>query len=1185
MSQNLVQNTQGNTQHKTDLKTDQNNPIFNPSIPEKPGKPQQYGRLYGNSDALLISNLVKQQNSLIVVATEDMNQALRLEAAVRFFLSDDEQYPVLSFPDWETLPYDVFSPHQDIISKRLETLYSLPETKRGLLILPVTMLMQRVAPSTFLHTNSLFIDVGDELNLQRMRQRLEAAAYICVPQVMEHGEFAVRGSILDLFPTGASAPIRIDLFDNEVESIRTFDPENQRTIKKIKNVRLMPAREFPFTKEAISFFRQSWREIFEGDPQKTSIYRDVSQAITPNGIEYYLPLFFEKTETLFNYISKTATFVFQGNIHQASSNSWTDINARYEQRRHDVARPILKPDSLYLDEGKLFEQLREYKQIQLQKHAIDTELSEAKQANKKQPESPAVNLNSKRPPDLAIATKHDTATPALYGFLKSHQGRTLFVVETEGRRQMILDMLKDYDIRPTGFKSWKEYSSSNTKLGITIATLDDGVILSNPDLALITESQLFGERVQQRRRRKAANKDNDTIIKNLTELNVGSPVVHQDMGVGRYLGLEKLHVGGFESEFLSLEYAGGDKLYVPVSSLHLISRYTGSAPEKAPLHKLGTDQWDRAKKKATERVHDVAAELLEVFAQREAARGHLFKINHNEYVKFSTDFPFEETPDQETAIESVYADMENARPMDRVVCGDVGFGKTEVAMRAAFIAANDNKQVAVLVPTTLLAQQHYQNFCDRFSDWPFRIEVLSRFKTKKQTDEAISDLKLGKIDIVIGTHKLLSDNIKYKNIGLMIVDEEHRFGVRQKEKIKAFSSSVDLLTLTATPIPRTLNMSLAGLRDLSIISTPPEHRLAVKTFVSQWDDTTLREACQREIKRGGQVYFLHNDVSSMERIARELKDLIPEAEVELAHGQMPEKQLEQIMFDFYHRRFNILVCSTIVESGIDVPTANTIIINRADKLGLAQLHQLRGRVGRSHHRAYAYLFVPPQKLMTDDAKKRIDAIESLEELGAGFMIASHDLEIRGAGELLGEEQSGQIHAIGFSLYSEMLEKAVAALKRGEQPQLDRPLDHGAEIDMQVPALIPEDYLPDVHSRLTLYKRIASSENEDQLRELQVEMIDRFGLMPDPLKNLIRVTELKLMANPLGIKKIDMNAKGGRIIFDEKPNIDPMKIIGLIQKKPAIYKLDGQTKLRIVKDLESPDTRFDAIESLLKNFSE
>ncbi|MDH5258270.1 MAG: transcription-repair coupling factor, partial [Gammaproteobacteria bacterium] len=796
-----------------------------------------------------------------------------------------------------------------------------------------------------------------------------------------------------------------------------------------------------------------------------------------------------------------------------------------------------------------------------------------------------LNLNSKRPPDLGIASKHDQVDPPLYNFLKLNPGRILFVVETEGRRQMILEMLKGHDVRPTGFDTWKDFTTSSTKLGIAIATLDDGIILTNPDIALITESQLFGERVQQRRRRKAANKDNDAIIKNLTELSIGSPVVHQDLGVGRYVGLQKLTVGGFESEFLALEYADNDKLYVPVSSLHLISRYTGSSPEKAPLNKLGTDQWERAKKKATERIHDVAAELLEVFAQREAARGHVFKINHDEYMKFSNDFPFEETPDQETAIQSVYDDMQKERPMDRVVCGDVGFGKTEVAMRAAFIAANDNKQVAVLVPTTLLAQQHYQNFCDRFSDWPFRIEVLSRFKSKKQTDEAIADLKNGKIDIVIGTHKLLSDNIKYKDIGLMIVDEEHRFGVRQKEKIKAFSANVDLLTLTATPIPRTLNMSLAGLRDLSIISTPPEHRLAVKTFVSQWDDVTLREACQREIKRGGQVYFLHNDVSSMERIAREISELVPEAEVEIAHGQMPEKQLEQIMFDFYHRRFNVLVCSTIVESGIDVPTANTIIINRADKLGLAQLHQLRGRVGRSHHRAYAYLFVPPQNLMTEDAKKRIDAIESLEELGAGFMIASHDLEIRGAGELLGEEQSGQIHAIGFSLYSEMLEKAVAALKRGEQPQLDRPLDHGAEVDMQVPALIPEDYLPDVHSRLTLYKRIASTENEEQLRELQVEMIDRFGLLPDPLKNLIRVTELKLMANPLGIEKIDMYAKGGRITFNEQPNINPMKIIGLIQKQPAIYKLDGQTKLRIIKNLETPEERFETIESLLKSFSE
>jgi len=1156
--------------------SDQKLSVFSSNLPKKEGKKLNYGSLYGNSDALLVSQLAQQHDSMTIVATENMNQALQMESALKFFLKGHDNYPILSFPDWETLPYDVFSPHQDIISQRLETLFRLPNCTNGILILPISMLMQRVAPKTFLNANTLFIDKGDEINLQRMRQRLESCAYVCVPQVMEHGEFAVRGSILDLFPTGSKHPIRIDLFDNEVESIRTFNPETQRTLEKINKVRLMPAREFPFTKEAISFFRQSWRENFEGDPSRAQIYSDVSQGITPNGLEYYLPLFFEETNTLFNYIPKSALFVFHGDLEAASEHTWDDISDRYEERRYDTQRPILKPEKLFLDKEKTFEQLRSYLQVQIKSHEFDTTLDQ---------NNDAINVSTQLPTELSITQRLENQPAPLYPFLSSYGGRVLLAAETQGRREMIITMLRDHDIHPQSFNSWQAFLDSDAKLGICIASLETGFHLLEPKLCLISEPQLFGERIQQRRRRKAATRDNDAIIKNLTELSIGAPVVHQDMGVGRYLGLQKLSVGELESEFLTLEYAGGDKLYVPVASLGLISRYTGSAPEKAPLHKLGTDHWDKAKRKAAEKVRDVAAELLEVFARREAARGYGCKTNMDEYNQFASAFPFEETPDQETAIENVLEDMQTEKPMDRVICGDVGFGKTEVAMRAAFIAANDNKQVCVLVPTTLLAQQHYENFVDRFSDWPVRVEVLSRFKSKKQTDQILKEMEEGKIDIVIGTHKLLSDTVKFKNIGLLIVDEEHRFGVRQKEKIKAFATNVDLLTLTATPIPRTLNMSLAGLRDLSIIATPPAHRLAVKTFVTQSNNTLLKEAAQREIKRGGQLYFLHNDVSSIERIARELEELIPEAKVEVAHGQMREKELESIMFDFYHHRFNILVCTTIVESGIDVPTANTIIINRADKLGLAQLHQLRGRVGRSHHRAYAYLFVPPQNLMTEDAKKRLAAIESLEELGAGFMLASHDLEIRGAGELLGEEQSGQIHEIGFSLYSELLEKAVKALKEGKQPDLDRPLDHGAEVEMNVPALIPDDYLPDVHARLTLYKRIASCENNEELRELQVEMIDRFGLLPDQLKNLIHITEVKFTANQLGIDKIEMTAKGGRIIFNEQPNIDPMKIISMIQKAPMTYKLDGQNKLKIIRSLEEAKSRFTFLEELLKLLSD
>jgi len=1145
--------------------------VFEPILPDSNAKHISFGNLYGSSDALLISNLTEKFSGLTVVVTDNMNEALRLEIALRFFRKGDESLNILSFPDWETLPYDVFSPHQDIISQRLSTLYHLPKTEKGILIIPVTMLMQRLAPHEFATDNSFFIKTGDSLNIQKFRKRLEASAYNCVSQVMEHGEFAIRGSIIDLFPAGTDNPIRIDLFDEDVESIRTFDSETQRTIEKIENIQLMPAREFPFTDEAISFFRQSWRETFEGDPQRSQVYKDVSIGITPAGIEYYLPLFFNNTATIFDYISENSQFIFQSNYLSAAESFWQEVNDRYEQRRHDIERPILQPNKLYLDFELLKDQLETFPGVSLQNHSLDIELGNS---NKQ------FNFESKSLPKVTLISKHEEKIGDFYSFHKQFSGRILLIAETEGRREVLLNVLHDNGVYPKQYTCWKEFLSSKEKLGLCISPLEQGLSIQNPEICILVESQLFGERVQQRRRRKSYQRDNEAIIKNLTELNEGSPVVHQDMGVGRYLGLQKLTVGGMESEFLTLEYAEGDKLYVPVSSLHLISRYTGSSPENAPLHKLGTDQWDRAKRKAAEKVHDVAAELLEIFARREASRGFAFKPSMEEYYQFSNAFPFEETPDQENAIENVLQDMQNERPMDRVVCGDVGFGKTEVAMRAAFIATNCNKQVCVLVPTTLLAQQHYQNFCDRFADWPIRVEVMSRFKTKKELDKVLEDLASGKIDIVIGTHKLLSDTTKFSDLGLLIVDEEHRFGVRQKEKIKSFVANVDYLTLTATPIPRTLNMALSGLRDLSIIATPPAHRLAVKTFVSQWDNNTLKEACQRELKRGGQVYLLHNDVSTIDRIAREISELIPEADVDIAHGQMREKELERVMFDFYHKRFNILICTTIVESGIDVPTANTIIINRADKLGLAQLHQLRGRVGRSHHRAYAYMITPPTKVMTADAKKRIDAIESLEELGSGFMLASHDLEIRGAGELLGEGQSGQIHEIGFSMYSEMLEKAVSALKRGEQPQLDRPLDHGAEVDMNIPALIPDDYLPDVHTRLTLYKRIASVTDNDDLRELQVEMIDRFGLLPDQVKNLMRVTSLKLRANPLGIEKVEMHGKGGRVIFEDNPNIDPMIIIGLIQKEPTVYKLDGQNKLRISKTLNEADSRFICIEQLL-----
>ena len=1139
-----------------------------PELNPQAGQRNRWGQLYGSSDALVIAQMAQQagrDSKPIIIITPDTPTATRLEYDIRFYV--DETIPVLIFPDWEILPYDVFSPHQDIISERLATLSKLPGLKQGVLIVPVATILHRLAPTHYLEGNCFQIDVGQKLDLQSMRTRLDNGGYRRVSQVIEHGEFAVRGSILDLFPMGNSQPFRIELFDDEVESIRSFDPESQRSIEKINNINLLPAREFPFTKDVITQFRQAYRVQFEGDPQASTIYHEVSNSNTPPGIEYYLPLFFENTNTLFDYLPDECVIFNLEGVTEAVQSFWSDVEERFEQSRHDVTRPILPPNKLFLRENELFECIGKQHQITLQHFET--------------PENPgAFNFSTKQPPQLTLDVRSEQPSAKLLDFISEFDGRVLFCAESTGRRETLLEILKGAGLHPVSVNSWKEFLSTDNKLVITVAGLEAGLLLPEYKISLIAEPQLFGEQVLQQRRRQRKARDADQIIKNLVELEVGSPVVHEDNGIGRYLGLQTISVGDMEQEFLTLEYAGGDKLFVPVSHLHLISRYSGSSPETAPLHKLGSGQWEKAKRKAREKVRDVAAELLSIYAKREARKGHVYHVDENQYASFCASFPFEETPDQQEAIEGVFNDLRTDKPMDRLVCGDVGFGKTEVAMRAAFIAVQDGKQVAMLVPTTLLAQQHFENFQDRFADWPVRIAVISRFRSKKEQDATLKGLEDGTIDIIIGTHKLIHGGIKYKRLGLVIIDEEHRFGVRQKDKFKALRSEVDLLTLTATPIPRTLNMSFSGLRDLSIIATAPERRLAVKTFVSQWNDTLLKEACLREIRRGGQVFFLHNKVETIEKMARDIEELVPEAKVEIAHGQMRERDLEHVMADFYHHRFNILVCTTIIETGIDIPNANTIIINRADNFGLAQLYQLRGRVGRSHHQAYAYLVVPPRNVMTADAIKRLEAIESIQDLGAGFTLATHDMEIRGAGELLGEGQSGHMHEIGFTLYLELLERAVAALKEGKEPELDRPLDHGAEIDFGIPALLPDDYLPDVHTRLIQYKRIASAENYDELRELQVEMIDRFGLLPEQAKNLFRITEQKLKATPLGITKIEMGDSSGRVQFTAEPNIDPMKIISLIQTQSKTYKMDGQDKLRIVQDMPDGESRFAASEILL-----
>lgn len=1129
-------------------------------------KNYQWGQLYGSSYGLVLHEAARSLNALLLVLVPETHDVDVLVDQLDFFKESDG-LPLLAFPDWETLPYDAFSPHQDIVSQRLETLYQLPDIQRGLLITTPATLMQRLAPQSYIHSHALILNQGDQLDISAFRKQLDNAGYFCVPQVTQHGEFSVRGSLIDLYPAGSKHPYRIDLFDDEIESIRSFDIETQRTVADAQAIRLLPAREFPLDEAGITRFRQGFRRSFDGNPKDCPIYNDISDGLASAGAEYYLPLFFEETATLFDYLPGN-TILFTIDDALAKTEDWFEqITERYEVHRHDRQRPILPPEQVFVIPDDLIEQCKSFDRVDLQRFAFEHQTKRVK------------NFSTASITDVRINARAEDPALLLRQFLNSFEGDVLITAESAGQREMLLELLKGFDIRPQLKENWQDFYSNPEPLCLTVSGIAEGVSLKDCNIAILTGQQILGKRTRQlsksRRRREA-----EAVFADLGELRPGSPVVHEDHGVGRYLGLQTLEMNGYEEEFLALKYAGNDKLYVPVSSLSLINRYTGGSDETAPLHRLGGEQWQKIKRKAAEKVRDVAVELLDIYARRAALPGYAMPLDPVEYEAFSSSFPFEETEDQGNAIVDVIEDLKADKPMDRVVCGDVGFGKTEVAMRAAFVAAQAGRQVAILTPTTLLAQQHFQNFRDRFADWPIYIEVLSRFRSKKEASEVIKQLESGKVDIIIGTHKLLQDDVKYKNLGLVIIDEEHRFGVRQKEKLKKMRTEVDMLTLTATPIPRTLNMSLSGLRDLSIIATPPMQRLSVKTFVSEWRDILIQEACLREIKRGGQVYFLHNDVSSIEKAADELRKLVPQARIEVAHGQMRERRLEQVMLDFYHRKFNVLVCSTIIESGIDVPTANTILMNRADKLGLAQLHQLRGRVGRSHHQAYAYLIIPPRKTMTADAIKRIEAVESLEDLGAGFTLASHDLEIRGSGELLGEGQSGQISEIGFTLYNDLLNRTVAALKSGKSPELSRSMDRGPEIDLHLPALLPDDYVADVHTRLILYKRIANAEDKNELKELQIELIDRFGLLPDAAKNLFRIAALKLDATQLGIRKITAVEAMGKIVFDNNPDIDPGMIIGMIQQSPNVYRFDGQDMLRFTIDMPETEDRFVQVEKLL-----
>lgn len=1133
------------------------------SLPSKAGDVRQLGELVGSAFAIEAARIAEQHDGLVVLIASDMQNALQLTSEIGQFTTLN----VNTLPDWETLPYDSFSPHQDIISSRLSMLYQLPLMEKGLLILPVNTLMQRVCPHSFLHSHALVMQRGDKLSRDTLIRQLDQAGYRHVEQVMVHGEYATRGALLDLFPMGSEAPYRLDFLDDEIDSLRSFDADTQRTLNEVDAISLLPAHEFPTDKASIERFRTQWREQFDVLRESEHLYQQVSRGTLPAGIEYWQPLFFdEPLPPLFSYFPKQTLLVNTGDLAGSSERFWQDTGNRYENRRVDPMRPLVEPAALWLAPDVLFAELKRWPRIQLLSQALPK-----KAAN--------TNLGYAVLPALHQPDNQQNPLDPLRTLLEAHrEDRVIFSVESQGRRERLQEMLARIKLRPTSISQFTDAQQAGAYLMVGAA--EKGFIAAPQQLIFICENDLLGERVVRRRQdtRRAINPD--VLIRNLAELHPGQPVVHLDHGVGRYVGMTTLETGGVTAEYLVLNYANEAKLYIPISSLHLISRYAGGADENAPLHKLGSDAWNRARQKAAEKVRDVAAELLDIYAQRAAKTGFAFTQNREHYQQFCESFPYDTTPDQKQAISAVISDMCQPLAMDRLVCGDVGFGKTEVAMRAAFLAVENNKQVAVLVPTTLLAQQHYDNFRDRFADWPVRVEMLSRFRSAKEQTQVLQDAADGKVDILIGTHKLLMSDLQWSDLGLLIVDEEHRFGVRHKERIKAMRADVDILTLTATPIPRTLNMAMSGMRDLSIIATPPARRLAVKTFVREYDALTVREAILREILRGGQVYYLYNDVENITKAAEKLAELVPEARIGIGHGQMRERELEKVMNDFHHQRFNVLVCTTIIETGIDIPTANTIIIERADHFGLAQLHQLRGRVGRSHHQAYAWLLTPHPKAMTTDARKRLEAIASLEDLGAGFALATHDLEIRGAGELLGDDQSGQMETLGFTLYMELLENAVESLKAGKEPSLEDLSHRHTDVELRMPALIPDEFISDINTRLSLYKRIASASESAELNDIKVEMIDRFGLLPDPTRNLLMQTEIRLHAESLGIAKIEAGEKGGYIEFAEHNNVDPGWLIGLLQQDPKQWKLEGPVKLRFTRDLSERQLRIDWLMELL-----
>ncbi|HTT06012.1 MAG TPA: transcription-repair coupling factor [Steroidobacteraceae bacterium] len=1145
--------------------------LLNPPLPASGAAHWQWRGLSGSARALALAEAASQDARPWIFIAADVRELERLRSELYFFAQD--ALPVLTLPDWEVLPYDVFSPHPDIVSERLRTLSHLAAFSHGLLLLSADNLLARLPPASYVHARSFHLQQGQLLAIDPLRERLVQSGYVSVSQVTGPGEFALRGSLFDVFPMGVEQPVRVDLLDDRIDSIRRFDPESQRSLEALTSLELLPARELPLDAAAVRDFRRRYRERFEGDVTRMPIYRGVSEGLAPPGIEFYLPLFFESTSHIGGYLPREAVIATDLDLPEALGRTWQSILERYEERRHDIERPLLAPAEAFVDPPTALAALAAYPQVDMERFG----------APDPEPQPTAHEFHTAPAPEFRLDARAAEPLAPLTLFLQGYAGRVLIAADSPGRREVIVEMLAAHGRSPRALPGWQAFAAGDAQLAICVAEDIAGLALVEPPLLLLGETQLFGTRArQERRRRRSAVSDPAAILRDLTSLEPGAPVVHETYGVGRYVGLQIMEIGGQPAEFVALEYRDGDRIYVPVHALHLINRYTGGAPESAPLHKLGTDQWERARRRAAEAVRDVAAELLDLHARRAARQAQPLAARELEYQSFANGFPFEETADQAEAIRQVLQDLSGATPMDRVVCGDVGFGKTEVAMRAAFVAVQAGRQVALLVPTTLLAQQHLQSFRDRFADWPVRIEALSRFRSGGETQAVLDGLERGSVDIVIATHRLLHAQARFKNLGLVIIDEEHRFGVRDKERLKTLRAEVHVLTLTATPIPRTLNMALGGLRELSLIATPPAARLAIKTFITEWHGPTLREAVLRELRRGGQVYFVHNEISSIEKIAAELTALLPEANLRVGHGQMRERELERLMVDFYHRRFDVLLCTTIIESGIDVPTANTILINRADRFGLAQLHQLRGRVGRSHHRAYAYLIVPSRRALVGDAAKRLEALAALEDLGAGFALATHDLEIRGAGEFLGERQSGELSEVGLTMYLDMLEQAVRTLRSGRRrgdPDAERPLAAVSEIELQVPALLPEAYVADVHLRLALYQRIAAADAA-VLRDMTAELIDRFGALPAPADNLLRLARLRLAARALGVRRLELGPTGGSVQFEATNQVDSARVIELLRTQPREFRLEGPLKLRLTRALAQPEQRFAYAQRLL-----